>query len=71
MRGERSTKIPYQRQNTNVPYQQIHNREHVERLIKKADPYVAHMLRLLVDSHNVLAREILRNTSEWNAKRRQ
>lgn len=56
--------------NPDIPYQQMHNREHVEHLIKEANPYVAHMLRLLVDSHSVLAREILRNTSEWDANGR-
>lgn len=59
---------PYQRQSTLVPYQPIHNVKHVEKLLIEADPYIVDVLRLLIDSHSVLAREILRGVHEKHSK---
>ena len=50
--------------NPNIPYQQVHNIEHVRQLMSEADPYVSSILELLINSHSVLAREIFRNAYE-------
>jgi hypothetical protein len=49
-----------------MPYQQVHNIEHVRQMMSEADPYVTSILELLINSHSVLAREIFRNAYEKN-----
>ena len=66
--GYRGSGTGYRGNPSDIPYQEIHNVKHVEKLLIEADPYIVDVLRLLIDSHSVLAREILRGVHEKHSK---